>query len=95
MYLIGCGKTRLDAFAFAIRHRHCQAISRGSCRSVAAAPSPVTKDSFSRHEQTLWDIHTINAPDTAHRECNLRCESKINLEYGGAVTLNSRLEEDT
>lgn len=51
--------------------------------------------SFSRHEQTLWDIHTINAPDTAHRECNLRCESKIDLEYGGAVTFNSRLEEDT
>lgn len=51
--------------------------------------------SFSRREQTLWDIYTINAPDTAHRECNLRCESKINLEYGGAVTFNSRLEEDT
>lgn len=49
--------------------------------------------SFSRREQTLWDIHTINAPDTAHRECNLRCESKINLEYGGVVTFNSRLED--
>jgi len=45
MYLIRYGKTRLDAFAFAIRHRHCQARSRVSCRSVAAAPSPVTKDS--------------------------------------------------